>query len=466
MSALDLAVLLAYVAVLVGAMIMVRPARSMNDYALGGRAFPATIVFASLASTAVGPGFTTGLMGKAADAGLIWVLIFCFFSVQMLLTGIFLAPRLRSFDGAATLGDIIGVRYGLLAKVTTGIIAVLFSVGIVGAIAKTTGSLLHVLLGVDTTAAIVVSTFIVIAYSAIGGLKADVLTDVLQFAILAMGIPLALLIELPEVSTVAHLDFVMSWNPTGMDLMAFSSLATSFLLGELLLPPYATRALSARTPKAARRAFVLAACFSGIWFLCIGVLGRVAATVAPSVHPEEVFFTLVRDQLPGGVSGLVVAALAAIIASSQDSFLNCASVAVTRDVIQPLKGSSRSSIVATKITCALVGVMGMISALLMPSIVDALLMAYSLWVPTIVAPLIAALLSPRVLPVSGILGMLSGGAVALLWSLVLAEPFGIPGVLPGLAASIAGILIGLMVPPRVSSHPLLLPISILPLSQK
>lgn len=451
MSSIDVSVLVGYLLLVMGALFFVRPARSMNDFALGGRSFPSLIAFATLAATAIGPGFTTGLMGKAAGGGLIWVVVFCFFSLQMLITGLFLAPRLRNFPEAVTLGDIMGARYGRVAQGLTGVITVLFSAGIVGAIAKVSGTFIHTLLGIDATLAIVVSTCVVILYSAFGGIKADVLTDVLQFAILAIGIPLILLLELPRLPADFELStaLALSFNAGGMDMAAFAGLAFSFFFGEFLLPPYAARAMSARSPGVARRAFILAAAFSAIWFLCMGIIGVLGRIILPDVPADALFMALVQALLPPGVLGLVVAALTAIIASSQDSFLNSAAVALTRDIMRRPTGAG---LLVTKGAGILVGLVGMLIGLYVPSIVEALLLAYSVWAPTIVVPLVAALVFRRVAPIAGLAAMVGGGVTTLGWT-ALGEPMGVPGLMAGMAASLLAFCLGSILSPNPGASP-------------
>ncbi|MBK9317794.1 MAG: hypothetical protein IPM91_02410 [Bacteroidetes bacterium] len=125
---------------------MIKRAKSIEDFAVGSRQIPSSIVFASLAANAIGPGYSMGLANKAAADGYIWFVIFLAFSLQTLLVGYFVAPRLRAFSNAYTIGDIMGYRYGKLVKYISGLLSILLCAGFVGAIANASGNIINTVL--------------------------------------------------------------------------------------------------------------------------------------------------------------------------------------------------------------------------------------------------------------------------------------------------------------------------------
>ncbi|MBV2127184.1 MAG: hypothetical protein KUF75_18710 [Candidatus Thiodiazotropha sp. (ex Ctena orbiculata)] len=86
MDLLDMFVYAGYLIFILAVLLVVRQAKTMGDFAVGRRQFTSVIAFATLSATAIGPGFTTGLIEKSSTDGLIWVVIFSFFAIQMLLT--------------------------------------------------------------------------------------------------------------------------------------------------------------------------------------------------------------------------------------------------------------------------------------------------------------------------------------------------------------------------------------------
>ena len=432
---LDTLAVVGYVALLTAALVYVRQSRGMRDFAVAGQRLPATITFATLAATCIGPGFAVGLAGKVAGGGFIWVLVFAFFSVQMLVTGVWLAPKLRAIEGALTLGDVLRTRFGRGAQLATGVVSVLFCAGVIGAIAKVTGAFAGAVLGADPTTAIIVGMVVVVGYSSLGGIKAVVLTDVIQFVILAVFVPMVVLFEVPKAGPAAA-DALFSFNTGQLTVGAFLGLAASFGLGEFLIPPYAQRALMAEGPPAAGRAFVWLALFSLVWFAVVGIIGTLGAMAFPDAAADDVFILVVTQALPAGLKGLVLAALLAVVASTQDSLLNSASVALTQDLALPFRDiDDRQQVLLAKVTCVVVGVGATAFALYVPSLIDGLLLAYAIWAPTMVAPIIAALVWPSVGRWAGLAGMAAGAATTVVWTWVLSEPGSIPAVLPGVAVS-------------------------------
>jgi SSS family solute:Na+ symporter len=116
-----------------------RSCKTMDDFAIAGHKVPATVIFATLSASFIGAGYTMGTAAKGFSSGIGFLLIICAFSIQTTLVGIFIAPRLREYENAYTIGDVMGYHYGPLAKLLTGIISLIFCAGIVGVVARASG---------------------------------------------------------------------------------------------------------------------------------------------------------------------------------------------------------------------------------------------------------------------------------------------------------------------------------------
>ncbi|MBI9019442.1 MAG: hypothetical protein JEZ07_19510 [Phycisphaerae bacterium] len=298
---------------------IVRKAKTMHEFAVGSKQIPGSILFATLSATCIGPGYSMGLANKAADKGYVWLLIFFFFSLQTILIGCFVAPKLRQFRNAYTLSDIMGIRYGKLVKLISGIFSVALCAGFVGVIAKASGDIISSITGISFIWAVIISMVFVIVYSMFGGIKIVILTDVIQFIVLAIAIPLILILMIYKngmLGTLSNIP-VKSMALSGhFTLPALAGLCLSFFLGETLIPPYANRALMARNSNDAKKGFVLSGIFSLAWFLVcasIGVFGK--STISAS--NDDIFLISMHQYLPVGLLGLVTAAIISIIMSSR-----------------------------------------------------------------------------------------------------------------------------------------------------
>ncbi len=160
---LSVAVVLAYVALLTFVAVRARAARQFEEFSLAKRALPLALVFGSLAATYVGPGFSIGFVGRGFKCGFLFLGIGLAYSIQNILVGLFVAPRLRALKNCHTLGDAIGQKYDRKCQILAGIISVGLCAGFAAVMAKAGGDVLHDVFGLPHWS----SVFIVVAVTAL-----------------------------------------------------------------------------------------------------------------------------------------------------------------------------------------------------------------------------------------------------------------------------------------------------------
>ncbi|MFC1606845.1 sodium:solute symporter family protein [Candidatus Latescibacterota bacterium] len=440
MSILDWTVIVAYFIGLAIMVVLTRRAKTMEDYAVGSRQIPGSIIFATLSASFLGPGYVMGLANKAADKGYIWFCIFLAFSLQTILVGIFVAPKLRHFDKAYSLGSVMGYRYGKAVQLLSGILSVVLCAGVVGAISKASGDIISGFTGLPFIWAVIISIIVVLLYSTIGGIKTVIMTDVLQFILLSVCVPLILIIMLARHGITDTMSLIPDTTKTltgHFPPITLFSLFLSFFLGEALLPPYASRALMAKRKSDAKMGFLLSGCFSIAWFFVCASIGILALGILPP-GTENYYLGAMQTYLPIGVLGLAVAAMISIIMSSQDSFLNAASIAFSSDIagVFSLKFvQGKKALGYSRMLNILIGIIAVAFATKVPSIIDALLYCYTLWAPTIVLPLVIALLRKQVQPYAAFSAIILGGVATGVWEWGLNNPYDIPSLLVGVLAN-------------------------------
>ncbi|MBN2592887.1 MAG: hypothetical protein JXA81_05210, partial [Sedimentisphaerales bacterium] len=291
---------------------------------------------------------------------------------------------------------------------------------------------------------ILIGCGIVISYSTVGGMRAVVLTDVVQFCVLAVGIPLTLIFGLMKLGGVSAIRAAVpvghfSIPAEGMTIAAFLSLFLTFLLGETLVPPYVQRLFMAKDPTHTARGTMLSGIFSIPFFAITGAIGLLALVLDSKMNPNLAMPSVIRTVLPAGVRGFVIAGVISIVMSSADSFLNGAATCCINDVVKPLRKnpiSKQIELLLAKLTNLLVGILAVIFALKIPSVLDILIYAYNFWAPIIVVPLAAVLLGVRVTKAGFMAGALAGAAGALIWNYILKTPAGIEGLAIGVFCNV------------------------------
>jgi len=223
-----------------------------------------------------------------------------------------------------------------------------------------TAKALTLMLGLDPKyipAVVAVTGVVAITYTSLGGLRAVVITDLLQTILLFGG---ALLV----IGTVTWQMGGFSWFPTAWDpnwdtqpIFSFDPSTRITFVGSLLsmsLWYIATsggdqvsvqRFMSTTDVKAARKSFAVQLCVSvtvGVTLAMVGfsLLGyfqtfpnALPATMDLKTTADDIFPHMISFHLPMGISGLVVSAMFAAAMSSIDSGVNSITAVVLTDLL-------------------------------------------------------------------------------------------------------------------------------------
>lgn len=399
-----------------------RHVSNIQDFAVAKRQYSSWVIFATLSASFIGGGFTTGNAEKVFLYGIVNVVALWGFSIKEMLVGHFIAPRFTPFAHALTVGDVMAVGFGEKIKPIIGMVSFLLCAAIVGAQVGAMGYLAEILFGLPQHYGILIGTGLVICYVTVGGIHAVVLTDLVQFALLCIGLPLTLLLGIVAMGGVSswwanipadHLTFLgpFSW----VELL---SLFFLFMLGETLVPPYVQRMLIAKNVRTAARGTFFSGLFSIPFLLLTGLLGLLALTLDAQLNANLAIFHTVDMVLPIGLRGLVMGALLAVVMSTADSYINAASLAVVHDVLLPLLRKSmnpRRQLLWVRLMTVVVGLVAIIFAIKIHSILDILLLAYNFWAPVVLPSLLAVVFGLRAHYRLFLLAAVSGVVANIMW---------------------------------------------------
>jgi SSS family solute:Na+ symporter len=269
-------------------------------------------------------------------------------------------------------------------------------------------------------------------YTAAGGLAAVVYTDMLQAVILIAGTTAIAVItfgqfdfswtEATRALPEGHLsilrpadDPVLPWPGLllGVPILGFYY----WILNQYIVQ----RVLGARDIGEARRGAILAGLLKLSPLFIMMLPGAFAVTLLPGLEsPDQVFPTLVKEFLPVGLTGLVLAGLLSAILSSVDSALNSASTLLVLDFIEPARRRPLSAREGRRYgTLATLGFM-LVAAVWAPSIqhFPGLFSYIQAMFAYIVSPVVAMFLVgffwPRCNARGAFIGLVSGHALAAL----------------------------------------------------
>jgi len=413
--------------------------KTLSDFSVSHRSYGSMVIFATLSASFIGGGFSFGNAEKVFLFGIVNIVALWGFSLKAILVARFIALRTGNFPGVISVGDLMDRGYGKSARIISGFFSVFLCAGIVGAQVGAMGDIFDVFLGIPPIWGILIGCGIVITYSTVGGMRAVVLTDVIQFCVLAVGLPAALVFGLMKLGGFSA---IKAAAPAGhfsipgdaMTVGAFISLFLTFLLGETLVPPYVQRLFMAKNPTHTARGTMLSGVFSIPFFAVTGAIGLVALSLDPQMDPTHAMPAVIQTVLPVGLRGIVIAGVISIVMSSADSFLNGAATCFINDIVKPVWKKSlpeREELLLAKLINCLVGILAVIFAVTISSVLDILIYAYNFWAPVILVPLTAVLLGARVTKAGFFAGTLAGAVGTLAWTYLLKTPADIEGLAIG-----------------------------------
>ncbi len=436
---MTLALLLYGAAVLlVGAVAARSSSRGSDSFLVGDRSFGALAVWAALSSTTIGGSTTLVLAALVARAGLPALWLDLAGALGLAALGLFLARRVRQ-TGAVTIAEVIGRFYGPSVRRIAALLVVLAEIVWFALLAEATTAVLTAATPWDPRRVLVLTTFVFVGYTILGGQRAVVRTDILQLALMAAGLlAVAVPLAIRSLGATGAPRALLSF-PFGPRFGPLDAAALLVLVGL----PHAVgsdvwaKLLSARDETAARRA-ALGAAISKLVFGGATVTIALAGLARGLGSGPELFPRTVLALAGEGLGPFLLVAMVATMQSSSDSVLLSAAAATVHDLL-PRRFDTPA---VARLFVALYGGFGLAVALALPDLVETFRLGYTLFASGLILPTLAAM-SPSLRVPPGIAGaaMVTGAAAAM------AERFlgltGLDPVLFGTVANAAVLLAGL-----------------------
>ncbi|MBU8878408.1 sodium:solute symporter family protein [Bacillus sp. FJAT-29790] len=425
---------------------------SFDDYSVAGRSMPMALVYATIGATLVGGGATIGRVSFVYETGIVVFLALLGVVISQVLSGFFLAPRIRTMKNIYTIGDIMDFYFGRSGQLISSIIAFLFMASLFGVQVLAMGRILEPITGLPFVPLCIIGTLIIIAYTWAGGLLAVIYTDAVQFILLIASIATASLLGVHQMGGMTEIiEKVGAINPDNLVIFGgpwtfsvFISAFLAFLLGDTLAPYYIQRYASSKTASVSKWSTVSFGVTYIFLTIVIMVIGLIGIIIFPDMKGDLVFVNFVKSYLPVGMVGIVFGGLLAVVMSTGSSLLNTAAVIYTRDIHSKLINKSatdKSLLNTTKYATLIVGIVGIVISLLIPNVMNLMLYTYTLWAPSILPPLVIALIwggpsERKVSPYAGPPAIIAGMLMTIIWLNFLGEPFGIPGIVMGIVTNL------------------------------
>lgn len=432
--------------------------KNKEDYYVGGRAISSSHVGFSIVATDVGGGFSIGLGGLGFLMGLSGSWLLFTGLVGAWLVAVLMIPKIKALDEKhhfLTYPDFLELRYNKPVSVTAAVISGIGYLGFTSAQVLAGAKLASGSVFADITwmdplkFSLYLMAGIILIYTVLGGLKAVIYTDTLQWIVLLSGL---LFFGLPF-SYVK----VVGWpiQPGSLSVLKEALPSSFFTLTNVspvqlinwmvtIIPVWFVamtlyqRIFACRDVRSARKAFLIAGVLEYPLMAFLGVsLGLLARVVFPNVEAEMAMPMLLRHALPVGVTGIVLAAYFSAIMSTADSCLIASSGNWVNDIIEKSMKRSYSEKAHIRLSQAvtlLIGVLALVLASAFRTVLEIILHAYAFMVAGLLVPTLGAYFWKKSHPAAALAAMIGGGSLTLVAILSgIRLPY-------GLDASVFGIL--------------------------
>ncbi|MFE7132594.1 sodium:solute symporter [Streptomyces sp. NPDC057638] len=448
--AVDYAVIVVYLAAMLGmGWWGMRRAKSKSDFLVAGRRLGPAMYSGTMAAIVLGGASTIGGVGLGYKHGLSGAWMVLTIGFGLLALSVFFSARIARLK-VYTVSEMLDLRYGGTAGVISGVVmwAYTLMLAVTSTIAYAT--IFDVLFDLNRTASIILGGAIVVAYSTLGGMWSITLTDMVQFVVKTVGVLLLLLpVAVIKAGGFAEMKAELPteyFAPLGIGGETIFTYVLIYTFGMLIGQDIWQRVFTARSDRVARWGGITAGTYCLVYGIAGALIGVAARVLYPKLtNPDDAFALIVKDHLPMGARGLVLAAaLAAVMSTSSGALIACATVA-NNDIWSRLRGiGSRGAaadephdeVKGNRAFILAMGVAVIAIAIALNDVVQALTVAYNLLVGGLLVPILGGLLWKRG-TVQGALAAIVVGGTAVI---ALMATFGILAnepVLYGLLASLA-----------------------------
>lgn len=306
---------------------------SSLDYLLMGRQLTLPLFVATMVATWYGGIFAVNEITfnygiyNFVTQGVFWYAAYLVFAF-------FIAKRLARYS-SYTLPDLTSQMFGPKSAKVSAVLTFCYIAPVVYVLSL--GMFLHMVFGISVLSGMIWGTLFVGAYSAWGGLRSVVFSDIVQFFVMCSAVGLVVVFSVYDFGGIgflkAHLP-ASHFTPTGGETWLNTCIWGFIAFSTLIDPSFYQRCFAARSPAIVKKGILISTL---IWFLfdfCTTAGSLYARAVLPQAQPGQAYFFYAIQLLPAGLRGFFAAGILSIILSTLNSFLFIAANTLSFDLLR------------------------------------------------------------------------------------------------------------------------------------
>ncbi len=392
-SSIDIIIILVFFTILlvVGFISSRKTTSSSEDYLLSGRRIGLPLFVMITVSTwyggIIGVGEFTYRYGVLS-----WItqgLPYYFFAF---LFAIFFAKKIRQaslFTIPEKLSESYGKKVGLVSSL------IVFVLVLPAPYLLMSANLISLVFHTNILLSLFISLLLSGSYLIKGGFRSNVYADAFQFFVMFLGFGIILVTSISSYGGFSYLKNnipASHLNITGGTSPMFLIIWFLIAMWTFADPGFHQRAYAAKTGEVAKKGLLISILFFALFDFLTTSTGLYAKALIPDLdQPVNAFPLLAEIVLSPGFKGIFYAALFATIISTLNSFLFLSATTISRDfIINFVSHKESKTKLYTIIGIISSGIISIIIAYLIPSVIEIWYTIGSLFIPAIILPVITA----------------------------------------------------------------------------
>jgi len=429
---------------------IVKRLKKKEDFLVAGRSLTAPVLVGTLLATWMGSGdifsvsdlsYNHGFSSLIGSSGG-WLGIIIVF---------FIAGRVRRF-GQFTVPDILEARYNKWARILATITTIIAYVTIVSYQFRGGGWVLNIITEgrIQEKHAMALVAIFVITYTLLAGMLSvaylDVLNGILMITAIFISVPFL-------IHHVGGMDqIIANVTPRSHSILGNMTMvqAMGYFVPTLLLAlgngNMYQRFFSAKNENEAKKSvigWIIGVILLGIALQSLAVIGSSYFKGLEAQEAGKIILLVAHKGVPVVIGCALIAAVVAIIISTANSFLLVPATNVVRDIYMRFINPDlpdKKMILLSRMVVVVLGVISFSLISFFPRILDAAYAAYTVYGAGITPALIAVFFWKRATVQGGVLSILGGLSVTVIWEVLNKIqgqlPLGMPAVYPALLCSL------------------------------
>jgi SSS family solute:Na+ symporter/sodium/proline symporter len=429
---------------------IVKRLKKKEDFLVAGRSLTAPVLVGTLLATWMGSGdifsvsdlsYNHGFSSLIGSSGG-WLGIIIVF---------FIAGRVRRF-GQFTVPDILEARYNKWARILATVTTIIAYVTIVSYQFRGGGWVLNIITEgrIQEKHAMALVAVFVITYTLLAGMLSVAYLDILNGILMITAIFIAVPFLIHYVGGMGYI--VANVTPRSHSILGNMTMvqAMGYFVPTLLLAlgngNMYQRFFSAKNENEAKKSvigWVIGVILLGIALQSLAVIGSSYFKGLEAKEAGKIILLVAHKGVPVVIGCALIAAVVAIIISTANSFLLVPATNVVRDIYQRFINPDlpdKQMILFSRMVVVVLGVISFSLISFFPRILDAAYAAYTVYGAGITPALIAVFFWKRATVQGGVLSILGGLSVTVIWEVLNKIqgqlPLGMPAVYPALLCSL------------------------------